>query len=61
MAELKKMNVVQICDILKNYCDEYCDTQSVVNWKYMNVDNLPLCQVSLTFYNIIHYIILSLF
>uniref|UniRef100_A0A2S2PDF8 Fanconi-associated nuclease n=1 Tax=Schizaphis graminum TaxID=13262 RepID=A0A2S2PDF8_SCHGA len=47
MAELKKMNVDQICDILKNYCDEYYDTQSVVNWKYMNVDNLSLCRTLL--------------
>jgi len=48
MAELKQMNVDQICDILKKCCDEYYDTQSVVNWKYMNVDNLPLCHVSLS-------------
>lgn len=46
MAELKQMNVDQICDMLKKCCDEYYDTQSVVNWKYMNVDNLPLCRVS---------------
>jgi len=47
MAELKQMNVAQICDVLKKSCDKYCDTQSVVNWKYMNVDNLHLCRVRL--------------
>lgn len=47
MAELKQMNIDQICDILKKCCDEYYNIQSVVNWKYMNVDNLPLCRVSL--------------
>eukprot|EP00102_Acyrthosiphon_pisum_P023119 XP_016660329.1 PREDICTED: fanconi-associated nuclease 1 [Acyrthosiphon pisum] len=47
MAELKQMNVDQICDMLKKCCDEYYDTQSVVNWKYMNVDNLPLCRTLL--------------
>ncbi|XP_022164341.1 fanconi-associated nuclease 1-like [Myzus persicae] len=47
MAELKQMNVDQICDMLKKCCDEYYDTQSVVNWKYMNVDNLDLCHTLL--------------
>lgn len=47
MAELKQMNVDQICDMLKNCCDEYYDTQSVVNWKFMNVANLSLCQTLL--------------
>lgn len=47
IAELKKMNVDQICDILKKFCDEYFETQSVINWKYMNVDNLPLCRTLL--------------
>ncbi|KAL4121330.1 hypothetical protein QTP88_013864 [Uroleucon formosanum] len=47
MAELKQMNIDQICDILKKCCDEYYNIQSVVNWKYMNVDNLPLCRTLL--------------
>lgn len=31
--------------MLKTRCDEYNDTQSVINWKLMNVDNLPQCKV----------------
>lgn len=46
MVELKLMNVEQICDLLKERCDEYLDTQSVINWKFMNNDNLQLCRVS---------------
>lgn len=46
MAELKLMTVDQICDILKTGCDKYYETQSVVNWKFMNNDNLPMCKVS---------------
>lgn len=55
MAELKQMNVDQICDMLKNNCDKYYDTQSVVNWKYMNVDNLDMCRVRLLFLEVFKY------
>lgn len=40
------MNVDQICEMLKERCDLYYDTQSVINWKFMDVNNLPLCKVS---------------
>lgn len=45
MTELENMNVDQICDMLKTRCDEYFNIQSVINWKYMNSDKLPLCKV----------------
>lgn len=44
---LNEMDVNQICEILKIRCEEYYDTQSVINWYFMSVDNLPLCKVSL--------------
>ncbi|VVC25455.1 VRR-NUC domain [Cinara cedri] len=47
MTELKNMSVDQICDMLKTRCDEYFNTQSVINWNYMNVDNLPQCKTLL--------------
>lgn len=40
------MNVDEICDMLKKCCDEHFDTQSVINWKCINVDNLSVCKVS---------------
>lgn len=40
------MDVNQICDMLKVRCEEYYDTQSVIQWNFMNVDNLPQCKVS---------------
>lgn len=46
MTELKLMTVDQICDTLKTCCDKYFKTQSVVNWKFMNTDNLPICKVN---------------
>lgn len=46
MVELKQMSFDEICDMLKIYCDEHFNTQSVINWKFVNVDNLPMCRVS---------------
>lgn len=46
MEELKQMSVNEICDMLKIYCDEHFETQSVVNWKFINADNLPICRVN---------------
>lgn len=45
MEELKQMDVNQICEELKLLCDKYCDTQSVINWKFISIKNLPLCKV----------------
>jgi len=46
MTKLKLMNIDQICDMLKEYCEKHYDTQSVINWKFINVDKIPLCKVS---------------
>lgn len=44
MAELKQMTVDQICNMLKDYYDLYSNTQSVINWNFMN--NLSKSQVN---------------
>lgn len=44
MAELKQMTVDQICNMLKERYDLYSNTQSVINWNFMN--NLSKSQVN---------------
>lgn len=39
------MNINQICVMLKTRIDEHFDTQSVINWKMIIVENLPLYRV----------------
>lgn len=46
MIEIKQMNVDQICDMLKVRCEEFYGIQSVINWNFMNIDNLLQCKVS---------------
>lgn len=46
------MNVDQVCDMLKVRSDEHFNTQSVINWKLLNVDNLPQYRVNIcTYFN----------
>lgn len=39
------MSIEEICDMLKEGCDLYYGTQSVINWNFMDVNGIPRCMV----------------
>lgn len=46
MTEIKQMNVDQICHMLLARMEEYYGIQSVINWNFININNLLQCKVS---------------